>query len=97
MKLMTKEIRKTLPPIGSGENTNYGAGIAYVKFFDPVDSWTWYAMEFDGEDIFYGLVDGFEKEFGYFSLSELQNVKLRFGLGIERDIYFSPTPVSELL
>ena len=59
-----------------------------VKFFDPSGSWTWYATEFDGEDTFFGLVDGFELEWGDFSLSELQSVRGRFGLGIERDRYF---------
>jgi hypothetical protein len=49
---------------------------------------TWYATEFDGEDLFFGLVDGLEKEFGYFSLSELESVDGPFGVGIERDLYF---------
>ena len=44
---------------------------AIVKFFTPDSSWTWYASEFDGDDLFYGLVDGFELEYGYFRLSEL--------------------------
>jgi len=34
------------------------------------------------------LVDGYEKELGYFSLEELESVKGSFGLGIERDRYF---------
>jgi len=41
------------------------------------------------EFLFFGLVDGNEKELGYFSLSKLQSVKGRFGLGIERDMYFA--------
>tara|TARA_R100001230_G_C5617533_1_gene127677 strand:+ start:298 stop:471 length:174 start_codon:yes stop_codon:yes gene_type:complete len=45
-------------------------------------------MEFDGEDTFYGYVDGDYGEYGYFSLSELQSVKGMFGLGIERDIHW---------
>jgi hypothetical protein len=59
-----------------------------VKFFDPTGSWTWYATEFDGKDTFFGLVDGFELEWGSFSLSELKSVKGPLGLGIERDRYF---------
>lgn len=59
-----------------------------VKFFTPTSSWTWYATEFDGEDMFFGLVDGFEKEFGYFSLSELESIDGPHGVGIERDLYF---------
>ena len=38
------------------------------KFFTPCSNWTWYVIEFDGNDLFCGLVDGLENEFGYFSL-----------------------------
>jgi len=49
----------------------------------------------DGDWLFYGLVDGFEKEWGYFSLKELESVRGPLGLGIERDIYFKPTKEME--
>jgi hypothetical protein len=42
-----------------------------------IDAWT-----------FFGLADLHEKELGYFSLEELQSVRLPFGLRIERDMYF---------
>lgn len=91
---MTKSVAAKLPPLGSqDENPD---PIAQVKFFNPTGSWTWYAIEFDGVDIFFGLVHGFEKEFGTFSLSELQSVRGRFGLGIERDLYWTPCKVSEI-
>ena len=35
-------------------------------------------------------------ELGYFSLSELASVRGHFGLGIERDLYFKPKPLSEV-
>ena len=44
------------------------------------------AFEFDGHDLFFGLVEGHVKELGYFSLSELQRVKGPMGLPIERDL-----------
>jgi len=96
MKLLTQEIRKALPALYSqdGLGTNQ---VAVVKFFNPVGSWTWYATEFDGVDTFFGLVDGYEKELGYFSLSELESLELPFGFRIERDLHFTPTPISELL
>jgi hypothetical protein len=46
--------------------------ISLVKFFTPDINWTWYASEFDGEDIFFGLVSGFDVKLRYFSLKELQ-------------------------
>mgnify|MGYP001581764142 CR=1 FL=1 len=87
MELLTKEIREAFKKIGSQDGKGEEA-ICVVKFFDPTGSWTWYATEFDGKDTFFGLVDGFELEWGSFSLSELKSVKGPLGLGIERDRYF---------
>jgi len=66
-----------------------------VKFFQPWGSWTWYATEFDGDDIFFGLVDGFEEELGYFSLAEMRSVVGPFGLRIERDILWTPKSLAQ--
>ena len=96
MKLITEEIRRNLPKLYEQDGKGLDA-IAFVKFFTPDSNWTWYATEFDGTDLFFGLVDGFEKEFGYFSLSELQSVKGPLGLKIERDLYFKPTTLEELM
>ncbi len=46
--------------------------------------------------LFFGLVDGHEMEMGYFNLAELQTVKVKYGLGIERDLSWTPTPLSEI-
>ena len=95
MKLLTKEIRKTVPKLYSQEEKGDEA-VAYIKFFTPWSNWTWYATEFDGEDIFFGLVVGLETELGYFSLKELSEVTGPGGLKIKRDLYFNPKPLSEL-
>ena len=95
MMLLTKANRKSLPPLGSMDNV--ADPVAVVKFFNPTGSGSWFAMEFDKKDLFFGWVDGPYPELGYFSLSELSAYRdKRFGLGIERDRYFSPTPLSEL-
>ena len=96
MKLLTKEIKRRLPLLGSQEAGGLEA-LAQVKFFTPDGSWTWYATEFDGEEMFFGLVAGFEKELGYFRLSELEQVRGRLGLPIERDRYFRPTTLRKLM
>jgi hypothetical protein len=79
MKLMTKEIRRKLPVLYAQDGKG-GDAVAHVKFFTPDSSWTWYATEFDGEDTFFGLVDGQEKELGYFSLTELLTARGPMGL-----------------
>ena len=75
MKLLTEELRKKLPPLYATEDTPDCDKIVYAKFFTPDSSWTWWAIEFDGDDTFFGLVDGLEVEMGYFSLSELESVR----------------------
>jgi len=54
-------------------------------------------MEYDKEQqLCFGLVDGLEKELGYFNLQELEEIKGPLGLSVERDIYFEPTKIKEL-
>jgi len=94
--LLDQEAKDQLPALYAREEEGLNA-LAQVKFFSPDSSWSWYASEFDGEDIFFGLVDGLEIELGYFSLSELEQVRGPLGLPIERDKYFRPTSLKDLL
>lgn len=96
MHLLTKAIRRKLPTLYANEEQGTDA-LAIVKFFTPDSSWTWYASEFDGDDLFFGLAVGVEPELGYFRLSELQSVRGTLGLPVERDRFFKPTPLRELL
>ncbi len=94
MKLLTKAIENNLKkaPLYSTEKSDLAPVI--VKFFTPDSSWTWYVLEGEpcgqfGEDWeFFGLVDGHEKELGYFRLSDLQRLRGGLGLPVERDLYF---------
>ena len=95
MKLLTEESKKKLPPLYAQDGKG-GKAIVHVKFFTPDANWTWYSTEFDGEDTFFGLVDGHCKELGYFSLSELQSVKGALGLPIERDLYWQPKTLDQI-
>ena len=96
MKLLTKEIKNKLPTIGSQSNSK--DPVVYVKFFDPCGSFTWFIIEYDGEETFFAFVKSHlcpEGELGYVSLSELKSINGPLGLGIERDLYFSPKPLSQ--
>ena len=104
MRLLTKEIRKKLPPLYSQDGKG-GKAVAQVKYFSPSSSWTWYGVEGEpvldesGEEIdfrFFGLVDGHCKELGYFVLSELEEVRGPMGLPIERDLYWQPKTLEEI-
>ena len=106
MLMMTKEIAKRIPALYSQErNPN---PTVHVKFFCPWNSWTWYATEgqedviVDENDkehktwLFFGYVVGHENELGYFSLLDLEGVRGPAGLKIERDMWFSPTPLDTI-
>ena len=97
MKLLTKEITKKLPNLYSTEYIKVEDKKVICKFFTPWSSWTWYAIEFDGKDTFFGYVVGNSSEFGYFSLSELSSIKGAFGLKIERDLYFNPCKLGKIV
>ncbi|KAB8154245.1 DUF2958 domain-containing protein [Kordia sp. TARA_039_SRF] len=97
MQLLTKAIQDRFQKVGSQEHVD--DPIIIAKFFNPCGSGTWYATEYNPEDkIFFGYVTGFAfDEWGTFSLVDMESVKLPFGLGIERDIYFEEKRFSEVI
>ena len=101
MKLLTKEIEKKLEkhPIYSQDGKGDNADII-VKFFNPMGKGTWYVLEgekqADGDWLFYGIVDLYCREYGSFLLSELESIRLPFGLGIERDLHFNNKKVADI-
>lgn len=95
MKLMTKELAEMFEkyPIGSQEGLS-GKAKVIAKFFNPAGVGTWLITEADrlenGDYEMFGychLGDDEMAEFGYVMLSELESLKLPFGLTIERDLY----------
>lgn len=97
MKLITAEIAMQLSAQYSKGAELEGQNVI-VKLFDPSSSWTWYIMNQDPEDCYYlwGIVKGFEVEMGSINLAALQEYKGRLGIGIERDLHFSPMPAKEV-
>ena len=107
MKLLTQELRNQFPPLYSQEHEP--DPMVICKFFHPLSHWTWYAYEGSPVDadgycdtdqekvdfLFFGWVYGDYPELGYFSLSELESVSV-MGLGIERDLHFTPMRLSEV-
>ena len=95
-KLLTKEIAGKLPELYATEGIPESEKVLVVKFFTPDSNWTWYGVEFDGKDRFFGYVEGHEREWGYFSLKELASVRGPMGLKVERDLYWKPTKFKDL-
>jgi hypothetical protein len=99
MMLLTPELRAALRANEAAHIAAQREGrrspdpLPVVKFFNPMGAATWLATELDEDgDTLFGLADlGFDcPELGYFSLSEIESVRLPGGLGIERDLYFEP-------
>lgn len=101
MKLLTKDlterlakngrIREQLAETGKAEADFYPV----VKLFTPDAQCTWLLTELDPEepDIAFGLCDlgmGFP-ELGSVRISELESVRGRLNLPVERDRHFMPT------
>ncbi len=100
MILLTPELRAQLRANADAHRAAQREGrtepdpLPVVKFFNPVGAATWLATELDADgDTLFGLADlGFgTPELGSFSLSEIESVRLPFGLGIERDLGFTTT------
>jgi len=96
MKLLTKANREQMI---ANSRRQHEAGMneaidfkPVVKLFTPDAGCTWLLTELDpDEDIAFGLCDlgiGFP-ELGYVSLTELQQVRGKIGLPIERDLHFT--------
>jgi hypothetical protein len=99
MELLPVELRKTLPPLYSQESCP--TPIVHVKLFTPDSSFTWFVTEGaeqeDGDWLLFGLVIGFEEEWGYSLLSEIASGRGPLGLPVERDLWFKPGPIDEVL
>lgn len=107
MDLLPEELRKLLPPLYSQEHVK--DPMVICKFFHPLSGMTWYAIEgspvdedgyFDTDKekidfLFFGWTAPDFSEPGYFSLNEMQAVRV-MGLGIERDEHFIPKRLSEV-
>ena len=114
MKLMTRELEEKIKdfPFYSQDGKGDDAIVA-VKFFNPYGLGTWYVLEAEkqenGDYLFFGYVESpitpeFD-EYGYFSLRELENLKIPIKIngvtvsygGIERDLYFESTRIGDIV
>ncbi len=98
-QLMTQKLADTIPALGANENArDYDEVLAPGKLFSPYSGWTWYITELDpATGQCFGLVEGFEKEIGYFDLTELAETTVFGGVpAVERDLYWEPRTLGEI-
>ena len=94
--LMTEELAEGLPPLYATEGE--GDPVALVHYFSCASGWDWWLTEYDPETgEAFGLVRGFETEWGYFSIHEMEQLNCSRGFNaVERDEHFEPTRASAL-
>ena len=88
----------SIPKLYASENAKE-TPLAVIKLFNPDGAWTYYILEWDGQDTIFGLATGmgYETELGYASLGEIRETRsAQLHLQMERDLWFKPTPVTEL-
>lgn len=92
MKLLTKALEKRFAEVGPQDVED---PLVITKFFHPFSPWYHYIVAYHPEDrMFFGWTDGPHPELGYYSLDELQGLKVR-GLPMERDRYFNECRLSK--
>lgn len=100
MKLITQEIADALPSLEETAEYSIDDHTVHLKLFTPDAGATWHIVAGDIEDgMLFGLCDlglGFP-ELGYVSLEELKTVRGKLGLPVERDKFWSATPLREVM
>lgn len=98
MTLLPADVRAQLPPLYSQEHSK--DPIVHLKLFSPYANWTWLITEGspEGDDfLLFGYVMGFEEEWGYVSLRELESLTRGPLPLVERDLSFQPGPFQQVL
>lgn len=101
MKLITKQLEKTIPKLYSTENTPTQEKKVYIHYFIPLLNWDWWICEYDKEEkLFFGyanLNDPQNAEWGYVSLTELEDISEAYpACQVERELNFQPTIISQI-
>mgnify|MGYP000144045237 CR=1 FL=1 len=95
-RLLTAIIEARAPRLYATEGQDDPRACAH--FFCALNGWDWYMTEYDpktGEA--FGYVKGFESEWGYFSIREMEGLNREKGFNVvECDGCFEPQPVSNL-
>ena len=97
-KLITKELAKKIPPLGSTSEMSTDEIVAPVKLFSPYTGWRYYITEWDSDTgECFGLVEGYVTELGPFDLTEIAEAKVLGEVpAFERDLYWNPMTISEI-
>lgn len=83
----------TSPPRGATDGV-----VLKVRLFNPTGIGTWWVASYDpATGVAFGVVSLHETEVGDFYMPELVEYRGRFGLPVERDLYYTPVTVGEVI
>ena len=98
INIPTLEQLNELPRLNDTENIRPEDKMVHVHF--QIGQCHWWAIEWDGQDTFFGfvLMNGWSHgaEFGYFTLSELKEVKVEGWLEVVHDPFWNPRPAKDV-
>ena len=98
INIPTREQLHKLPRLYETENIPPEDKIVHLHF--QVDASHWWVIEWDGHDTFFGFVQLYGSnqyaKFGYFTLSELMEVKVSGCIEIVNDPFWIPRPVKDV-
>lgn len=104
MKLITAQLARELPAIGSTSESTEEQMFVRAKFFSIVSPATWLIFEYDPvEEIVFCYADLFGQgrqggaELGYTSVRELESLHWGPVQIVERDLFFTPMPFLECI
>jgi hypothetical protein len=70
--LIPASVLATIPPLFAQEQHDDHTVYAILEARSV--GWTWYLVEYDGQDECFGFVCGIEDEWGYFALSDIADL-----------------------
>jgi len=101
MKLITDKLIQRFKEQGDTAEMKAENITVIAKFFCPWGAATWFATDYyPEENLCFGyanLGDDSSAELGYFSIEELESLRGPLGLRVERDLYWSPKTLKEVV
>lgn len=99
MQLINDALIQRVPKLYQSENISIKDKILQLRYYATNSSWQWFLVEYDeNTEIAFGYVVGYEKEWGYFSLKEFEEINEDESsmIKIKRDTLFKPSRFSDL-
>ena len=95
MDLIPEDVRSQIPPLGATEGE--ADPMIWAKLTIPAVGWTWYLAEMHSlppDAIFRGYAVGWDEQYEYFTLAELEQIAAVEGVPLTYDATFTPCRLS---